>query len=99
MRITLDKYRNAQAVYLVDPNSGEPYAFVQNGSGGLTVTNTPNDLDTNGDPVPTYKGHTFTYDTSGNTQTDTVSDGSTTWVRTYTYTNGQQTADSGWVKQ
>lgn len=57
------------------------------------------DRDTNGDPVPTYKAHTFTYDDSGNLKTDTVSDGSDTWVRTYTFTNGQQTNDSGWVKQ
>lgn len=57
------------------------------------------DRDTDGNPVPTYKAHTFTYDDSGNLKTDTVDDGGDTWVRTYTYTNGQQTNDSGWVKQ
>lgn len=57
------------------------------------------DLDTLGNVVPTYKGHTYTYDTSGNQVTDTVSDGVSTWVRTTTYLNGQETSDSGWVKQ
>lgn len=99
VKITLDRFTNAQAMYLVDPNTGEPYAFIRDGNGGLTVTNTPSDLDTDGNPVPTNKGHAYTYDSSGNTKTDMVSDGTSTWIRTYTYTNGQQTADSGWVKQ
>ena len=55
--------------------------------------------DTQGNLVPTYRGHTYTYDTSGNLETDTVTDGEDTWVRTYSYDNGVQTADSGWVKQ
>lgn len=67
-------------------------------SGVLTVTLT--ELDTNGQIVPTYKAHAFTYDTSGNIKTDTVTDGSNTWVRTYTnYTSGGPQNDSGWVKQ
>jgi hypothetical protein len=57
------------------------------------------DLDTAGNPVPTYLAHAFTYDGSGNLQTDTVVSGSDSWVRTYAWTNGAQTADSGWVKQ
>lgn len=57
------------------------------------------DRDTDGNPVPTWKAHTFTYDTSGNLSTDTVSDGTDTWVRTYQWGNGVQTGDSGWVKQ
>ncbi len=68
-----------------------------NAAGVLTVTMV--ELDTNGGIVPTYKPQAFAYDNSGNILTATVSDGAATWVRTYTYTNGQQTADSGWVKQ
>ncbi len=55
--------------------------------------------DTDGNPVPTNRGHSFTYDSSGNLVTDSVTDGTSTWVRTYTYQNGAQTTDSGWVKQ
>lgn len=57
------------------------------------------DRDTDGNPVPTYKAHTFTYDGSGNLQTDSVTDGTNTWVRTYMWSNGAQASDSGWVKQ
>lgn len=57
------------------------------------------DRDAAGNLVPTNRGHTYTYDSSGNLATDTVSDGVSVWVRTYTWANGAQTADSGWVKQ
>lgn len=55
--------------------------------------------DTDGNPVPTWKGHTFTYDGSGNLATDTVTDGTATWVRTYLWEGAAQSSDSGWVKQ
>jgi YD repeat-containing protein len=55
--------------------------------------------DTSGSAVPTWKGRTYTYDGSGNPQTETVTDGTDTWVKTYTYTGGTLAADSGWVKQ
>jgi len=57
------------------------------------------DLDTDGDPVPTYLPTTFTYDGQNNLQTATLTNGTNTWVRTYTISGGNQTADSGWVKQ
>lgn len=66
-------------------------APVSAGSGGV-------DLDTNGDIVPTYKAHTFNYDGAGNLVGDVVMDGGNTWTRTYTYVNGVQKTDSGWVK-
>lgn len=55
--------------------------------------------DTQGNTVPVWKPHAFSYDGSGNLATDTVSDGVSTWVRTYGWANGAQTTDSGWVKQ
>lgn len=55
--------------------------------------------DTDGNPVPTWKPHTFTYDTSGNLSTDTVTDGTDAWVRTYQWDGAAQSSDSGWVKQ
>ena len=68
-----------------------------NAAGVLTVTTV--DLDTNAGIVPTWKAHTYSYDTSGNLLTDTVSDGTNTWIRTSAYSGGVQTTDSGWVKQ
>lgn len=56
-------------------------------------------FDTLGGSVPTYGAQTFTYDASNNLETATITDGTNTWVRTYTYTDGNQTSDSGWVKQ
>lgn len=55
--------------------------------------------DTDGEPVPTWLGRTYTHDGSGNTQTETVVRGGESWVKTYTYTGGNLVADSGWVKQ
>lgn len=57
------------------------------------------ETDTTGGAVPTWKAHSFTYDGSGNLATDTVTDGANTWVRTYMWSNGAPTTDSGWVKQ
>lgn len=68
-----------------------------NAAGVLTVTMT--ELDTNGGIVPTHKAQEFTYDPSGNLLTSTVKDGAKTWVRSLTWTNGAQSADSGWVLQ
>lgn len=99
MTYYLNSSANALPMFLVDPNTGEPYAFVNNGSGGLTVTNTRSDLDTDGNPVPTNRAHAYTYDDSGNLSTDTVTDGANTWRRTYTYTPSGPASDSGWVKQ
>ena len=56
------------------------------------------ELDTNGGIVPVHKGVNNTYDPSGNLQTQTVKNGST-WIRTFTYTNGEVASDSGWVRQ
>lgn len=67
-----------------------------NAAGVLTVTTV--DLDTNAGIVPTWKAHTFNYDGAGNLIGDVVTDGTNTWTRTYTYVNGVQKTDSGWVK-
>lgn len=41
----------------------------------------------------------YAYDSSGNLITETVTDGTNSWVQTYTYTSGQLTGISKWVKQ
>jgi len=68
-----------------------------NAAGVLTVTTV--DLDTNAGIVPTWKAHAYAYDTSGNQISDTVTDGTNTWIRSSTFSGGVQTTDSGWVKQ
>lgn len=84
-------YRDSAGVLRETPPGGT--------GASMSAVTTATEMDTQGNPVPVYKAHAFTYDGSGNLATDTVTDGTSTWVRTYTYTNGAQATDSGWVKQ
>jgi YD repeat-containing protein len=68
-----------------------------NTAGVLTVTTV--ELDTNAGIAPTWKAHAYTYDGSNNLKTDTITDGTNIWVKTFVYENGYQVSDSGWVKQ
>jgi type 1 glutamine amidotransferase len=47
---------------------------------------------------PDFYAHAFTYGADNNLATDSFSDGVNTWVQTFTYTSGQLTAVSAWVK-
>lgn len=76
-----------------------PAMVLINATGVPISTQGGTDLDTSGNVVPTYKPHTYTYDGSGNLSTDSVTDGVSTWIRTYTTSPTGVTADSGWVKQ
>jgi hypothetical protein len=55
--------------------------------------------DTKGRPVPDEANDTLAYNSDGTLNTITRTLGPDTWVETYTYTNGQLTNISGWVKQ
>lgn len=46
---------------------------------------------------PDSMSHVYGY-TAGNLTTDTATDGTSTWVKTFTYTGGVVTAESKWVK-
>lgn len=81
---------------LTVPGSVETPVTVVN---GRLQTTTTDSLDTLGNPVPTYKAHAYGYDGSGNLATDTVTDGTNTWVRTYTTGATGRATDSGWVRQ
>ena len=49
---------------------------------------------------PDACSHTFGYDGSGRLSTDTMTDGTSTWVKTYTYDgSGRLSGTSLWVKQ
>lgn len=43
--------------------------------------------------------HTYTYNGDGTLATDSVTDGTLTWVKTYGYTSGKLTSETAWVKQ
>lgn len=50
------------------------------------------------DPLsPDDLPHTYTYNASGQIVTDTVTNGVKTWVKTFSYTNGQLTSETAWV--
>jgi hypothetical protein len=48
---------------------------------------------------PGSMSHTYGYDGSSNLTTDTVTDNSGTWIKTYTYSGTTLTGESAWVKQ
>lgn len=55
--------------------------------------------DDRGTPLyPERYAHTLTYDGSGNLLTDTFTDGTYTWTQTYTWTAGNLTSISAWVR-
>ena len=57
-------------------------------------------LDSTGQPFsPDACAHAYGYNASGLIVTDTATDGSTSWVKTYSYTSGNLTGETKWVKQ
>ena len=48
---------------------------------------------------PDGMDHRYTYNGDGTVATDTCTDGNHTWVKTYTYTAGQLTHETVWVRQ
>lgn len=43
--------------------------------------------------------HTYSYNGDGTVNTDTVTNGTDTWVKTYGYTGGKMTSETAWVLQ
>ncbi|TXT39209.1 MAG: hypothetical protein FD135_2359 [Comamonadaceae bacterium] len=43
--------------------------------------------------------HVYGYDETGKLITDTATDGINTWIKTYSYTAGNLTGETKWVKQ
>lgn len=48
---------------------------------------------------PSSLPHVYTYTSGGLLETDTCTDGVTTWVKTYTYTGSNLTEESLWERQ
>ena len=56
-------------------------------------------MDSTGQPFcPDACAHTYGY-SAGLLVTDTATDGTTSWVKTYSYTSGNLTGETKWVKQ
>jgi hypothetical protein len=76
-----------QAVVLLDPATGQPYA-----GGGLVPDSTGALFN------PDACSHVYGF-TGGDLTTDTATDGVGTWVKTFGYTAGLLTSETAWVKQ
>jgi hypothetical protein len=76
-----------QAVVLLDPATGLPYA-----GGGLVPDSTGALFN------PDACSHVYGF-TGGDLTTDTATDGVGTWVKTFGYTGGLLTSETKWVKQ
>ena len=48
---------------------------------------------------PSSCSHVYAYNASGLVTTDTATDGTATWVKTYSYTGANLTGETKWVKQ
>jgi hypothetical protein len=48
---------------------------------------------------PDACSHVYAYNASGLVTTDTATDGTATWVKTYSYTGANLTGETKWVKQ
>ena len=56
-------------------------------------------MDSTGQPFsPDSCAHTYDY-SAGKLVTDTATDGTSTWVKTYSYTLGNLTGETKWVRQ
>lgn len=87
--------------------SGDFVHVAVNGSGNLLVAGsssaplptTGTVADSTGQPFsPDSCAHTYGY-SAGLLVTDTATDGASTWVKTYSYTSGNLTGETKWVKQ
>ena len=63
------------------------------------IPTTESVMDSTGQPFsPDACTHTYGY-SAGLLVTDTATDGTSTWVKTYSYTSGDLTGETKWVKQ
>ncbi|MBK7314913.1 hypothetical protein [Candidatus Aalborgicola defluviihabitans] len=77
-----------QGVVLLDPVTGLPAAI---GSSTVDSAGTPFTSDA--------CSHVYGYNGSGQMITDTATDGTRTWVKTFSYTSGNLTGETKWVLQ
>lgn len=96
--------RMPEGVLLLDPTTGLPVPTPAQGLtraqlDAATVRTVDTVLDSTGQPFsPDSCAHTYGY-SAGLLVTDTATDGASTWVKTYSYTSGNLTGETKWVKQ
>ena len=74
-----------------------PYVTLTTPVAAIPTTDTV--TDSTGQPFsPDACAHTYGY-SAGLLVTDTATDGASTWVKTYSYTSGNLTGETKWVKQ
>lgn len=88
-----------QAIVLLDPATGLPYAATGSGGGGGGAASGSGVTASDGVVLPIDSlAQTMGY-TAGNLTSVTVTYGASTYVQTLTYTSGNLTGVSKWVKQ
>ena len=89
-----------QGVVIVNTTTGEattPLTDAQLRATAIPVSATV--MDSTGQPFNLDAcTHTYGY-SAGLLVTDTATDGTSTWVKTYSYTSGNLTGETKWVKQ
>ncbi len=91
--------------FVTIPNPSGPLApqlvALVNPATGLPAIPLENITDSTGAPInPDSWGHAYAYSASGLIVTDTGTDGTTTWVKTYSYNaTAQLTGETKWVRQ
>lgn len=96
-----------QGVYKLDPATGQPVhpgatlglTDAQLRAAAVPVTGSTTIKDSTGAAFdPDACAHAYAY-TNGLLTTDTATDGANTWVKTYSYTSGNLTGETKWVRQ
>jgi hypothetical protein len=96
--------RMPEGVLLVDATTGLPVPTLAQGLTRTQLDAAPvrtadTVQDSTGQPFsPDACTHTYGY-SAGLLVTDTATDGASTWVKTYSYTSGNLTGETKWVKQ
>lgn len=95
--------RMPEGVLLVDATTGLPMPTQEQGLtqaqlAAVIVRTADTVLDSTGQPFsPDACAHTYGY-SAGLLVTDTATDGTSTWVKTYSYTSGNLTGETKWVR-
>ena len=89
-----------QGVVIVNTATGAattPLTDAQLRATAIPITNAV--IDSTGQPFSLDAcAHTYDY-SAGSLVTDTATDGTSTWVKTYSYTLGKLTGETKWVRQ
>ena len=75
------------------------FKLLPDGTFAQTIASAPANIDSTGTTLlPDSLSHVYGY-TNSLLTSDTATDGTHTWVKTFTYTGTQLTGESKWVKQ